>query len=53
MAVSHNLGIVHWAICKDGGADVVKAAHVVLVEDKKIKAFWTMHLQSPGGISRV
>lgn len=53
MAVSHNLGIVHWAIRKDGGADVVKAAHVVLVEEKKIKAFWTMHLQTPGGSSRV
>ncbi len=51
MAVSHNMGIVHWTVCHPEHGDLVKACHVIVVEEGKIKAFWTMHLQMPGGES--
>lgn len=49
VAVTQNLGIVHWKLGPREQPDMVKACHYLLFEDGKVKAFWTAHLKMPEG----
>lgn len=49
IAVTQNLGIVHWKLGPREKPDMIKACHYVLFEDGKVKAFWTAHLKMPEG----
>ncbi|KAM0261503.1 hypothetical protein ACHAQJ_002185 [Trichoderma viride] len=49
MAVTQNLGIVHWKLGPREQPDMIKACHYLLFEDGKVKAFWTAHLKLPDG----
>ncbi|KAL6826484.1 hypothetical protein V8C43DRAFT_279410 [Trichoderma afarasin] len=49
IAVTQNLGIVHWKLGPPEQPDMIKACHYLLFEDGKIKAFWTAHLKMPEG----
>ncbi|KAL6892172.1 hypothetical protein GGI43DRAFT_387044 [Trichoderma evansii] len=49
IAVTQNLGIVHWNLGPREQSDMIKACHYLLFEDGKVKAFWTAHLKMPEG----
>jgi hypothetical protein len=49
IAVTQNLGIVHWKLGPREQPDMIKACHYLLFEDGKVKAFWTAHLKIPDG----
>ncbi|KAL7934391.1 hypothetical protein V8C35DRAFT_41286 [Trichoderma chlorosporum] len=49
IAVTQNLGIVHWKLGPREQPDMIKACHYLLFEDGKVKAFWTAHLKLPEG----
>ncbi|EHK20807.1 uncharacterized protein TRIVIDRAFT_202431 [Trichoderma virens Gv29-8] len=49
IAVTQNLGIVHWKLGPHEQPDMIKACHYLLFEDGKVKAFWTAHLKMPDG----
>ncbi|ETR97755.1 hypothetical protein M419DRAFT_90715 [Trichoderma reesei RUT C-30] len=49
VAVTQNLGIVHWQLGPREQPDMIKACHYLLFEDGRIKAFWTAHLKMPTG----
>ncbi|PNP59050.1 hypothetical protein THARTR1_01298 [Trichoderma harzianum] len=47
IAVTQNLGILHWKLGPPEQPDMIKACHYIIFEDGKIKTFWTAHLKSP------
>ncbi|KAH8819260.1 hypothetical protein F5884DRAFT_760091 [Xylogone sp. PMI_703] len=47
--VTQNLAVAHWDLGTPEAPDLIKGVHYLIVEDGKIKAFWTAHLKMPGG----